>query len=338
MNMDANSIWQPPAQDPDVSGDRPGRSEGDLITWRNLTARVMEIARRNGWPKAEAARRIGMPDGTFSQWYGGNYTGRLDTQNLKVAQWLESTESAAALAQALPDAPTFVTTRTSQEIFRTLELAQMSPDMVIITLAAGMGKTHTTRYYCATRPHAFRVTMRPQTKTCHAMLVEIARCLAVIETNPAKLDSAIGARLQRNGRQTLLVIDEAQNIEDRAVDQLRYFLDEYGCGIALTGTTSVYGRFKDRQGGPDYAQIQTRTGKRLNRHQPYPEDITALIDAWNIDDAEQRKLLTGIGRKPGHLRNVDKTLRLAFLLAAGERAPLSVKHISAAYQNREWED
>ncbi len=338
MNDQLISNWQPPIQEPDVSGSRNGRSEQDLADWRTLTARVSGIASTNGWTKAEAARRIGMPDGTFSQWYSGNYTGRLDAQNVKVRQWLDSAESAATIAMAIPAGPGFVMTRTAAEIFGTLELAQIAPDMVIITLAAGMGKTHTCRHYCATRPHAFRVTMRPQTKTCHAMLVEIARSLGVMENNPAKLDSAIGARLQRNGRQTLLIVDEAQNIEDRAIDELRYFLDEYGCGIALTGNTSVYGRFKDRQGGPDYAQIKRRTGRRLHRAQPHPEDISALIDAWDITDVDQRNLLTGIGRKPGHLGTIDKTIRLAWLQAAGERSPLDVKHIRAAYKNREWED
>lgn len=338
MNDQPNTIWGPPAQEPDIAGNRAGRSEQDLKDWKELTARTAEIAAGNMWSKAEVARRAGMPDGSFSQWYSGNYAGRLDGQNLKMRQWLETVASAAALSLVIPTAPAFVMTRTAVEIIRTLEMAQVAPDMVIITLAAGMGKTHTCRHFCGTRPHAFRVTMRPQTKTCHAMLVELGRALGVMENNPAKLDSAIGARLQRNGRQTLLIVDEAQNIEDRAVDQLRYFLDEYGCGIALTGNTSVYGRFKDRAGGPDYAQIKTRTGKRLHRHQPYAEDITALIDAWGVEDGEQRKLLSGIGRKPGHLRQIDKTMRLAWLLAAGASAPLSAEHIAQAYQNREWED
>ncbi len=338
MNAEPISNWQPPTQEPDISESRAGRSAQDLADWRSLTVRVQAIASSNRWNKAEVARRIGMPDGTFSQWYSGSYAGRLDAQNTKVSQWLDSAASAVAIAQQMPQAPAFVMTRTATEIWRTLELAQISPDMVIITLAAGMGKTHTCRHYCATRPHAYRVTMRPQTKTCYAMLVEIARALGVSEPNPARLDSAIGSRLQRNGRQTLLIVDEAQNIEDRAVDQLRFFLDEFGCGIALTGNTSVYGRFKDRNNGPDYAQIKTRTGKRLHRHQPYAEDITAIIDAWGIEDPEQRKLLAGIGRKPGHLRQIDKTLRLAWLQAAGEQRPLHIKHIADAFQNREWED
>lgn len=337
MNELTSTNWLPPAMEPDVS-DKAGRSAQDVTDWRDLNSRVADIARTNQWSKAETARRIDMAEGTFSQWYTGNYAGRLDIQNAKVAKWLESYASASALSVAIPQAPTFVMTKTATEIFRTLELAQIAPDMVTITAAAGMGKTHTCRHFCATRPHAFRVTMRPRTKACHAMLVEIGRALGVVEPNPAKLDSAIGARLQRNGRQTLLIIDEAQNLEDQAVDQLRYFLDEYGCGIALTGNTSVYGRFKETQGGPDYAQIKRRIGKRLHRTQPYAEDITAMINAWGITDEEQRALLSGIGRKPGHLGTIDKTLRLAWLLAAGASEPLGVRHIQAAYKNREWED
>lgn len=43
----------------------------------------------NDWSKAEVARRIGMPDGTFSQWYAGSYAGQLGKQNAKVQQWVE---------------------------------------------------------------------------------------------------------------------------------------------------------------------------------------------------------------------------------------------------------
>lgn len=338
MNIDTNSIWQPPAQEPDVSEGREGRTPADLNRWRELTHSTRELAQRSGLSKAEVARRAGMPDGTFSQWYSGKYVGRLDRTDLTMAQWLESAASAATIERAIPAGPGFVMTKTAAEIFAALELAQIAPDMVIITQAAGMGKSHACKQYAATRPHAFRVTMRPQTKTCFAMLVELGRALSVMENNPAKLDSAIGARLQRNGRQTLLIVDEAQNLEDRAIDQLRYFLDEYGCGIALTGNTSIYGRFKDRSSGPDYTQIKRRFGKRLYKMQPYPEDIAMIIDAWCIQDTDQRTLLTGIGRKPGHLGQIDKTLRIAHLLAAGEQADLALKHIQAAYQNRQWEE
>jgi len=210
--------------------------------------------------------------------------------------------------------------------------------MAIVCLGAGVGKTIACRAYCATRPHAYHVTMSPNTKTVHGMLTEIATAFGISQHNPARLHRSIGERLQRNGRKTLLIVDEAQNLVDAAIDQLRNLLDVNECGIVLSGNEEIYGRFATRSDGPSYAQIKRRIGKRLKRLMPYPEDIAAFIDAWGITDPASRKLLTGIGNKPGALGQIDKTLKLAGLLAAGEGSAIGEKHIRAAWSNRSVED
>ncbi|WP_244427539.1 hypothetical protein [Bartonella vinsonii] len=57
----------------------------------------------NDWSKAEVARRIGMPDGTFSQWYAGSYAGQLGKQNAKVQQWVEVLKETAGLLEKIPE-------------------------------------------------------------------------------------------------------------------------------------------------------------------------------------------------------------------------------------------
>jgi DNA transposition AAA+ family ATPase len=332
------STWALPIGLPDIAGNRAGRTAEDLKDWQDLTAKVAEIAIQNSWSKAEVSRRSGVPDGTFNQWFSGKYSGRLDETNNRVRQWLDAVEEMSALGRGIPQSPGFIQTRTAKEIVETLTYAQMMPEMVIVTLGAGVGKTMTCRAYCATRPHAYLVTMSPHTKTVHGMLTEIAAAFGISQHNPARLHRAIGERLQRNGRKTLLVVDEAQNLVDTAVDQLRNLLDVNECGIALVGNEEIYGRFAARTDSPSYAQIKRRIGKRLKRLMPYPEDITALIDAWGIADAGARKLLTGIGNKPGALGQIDKTLRFAGMAAAGEGAAIGEKHIRAAWSNRSVED
>lgn len=337
MNDTPNTNWQLPVIAPEITG-KAGRSEIDVTTWRDLTARVAKVAIANNWSKAEVSRRSSIPDGTFSQWFSGKYTGRLDEQNIRIQQWLDTVEEMEELARGIPISPGYVETRTAREITETLLYAQMMPDMSIITLGAGLGKTAACRQFCSVRPHAYMATMSPHTKTVHGMLTELCAALGISQHNPAKLHRALGDRLQRNGRKTLLIVDEAQNLVDSAVDQLRNLLDVNECGIALVGNEEIYGRFSVRQDGPSYAQIKRRIGKRLNRLQPYEEDITAMIDAWGIREEGARTVLRGIGMKPGALGQIDKTLKLAGLLAAGENKPLGEKHIRAAWSNRSVED
>jgi DNA transposition AAA+ family ATPase len=311
-------------------------SPDDIATWEMLTSRVAEIATANGFTKAEIQRRTGMAEGTFSQWYAGSYKGRLETYNRQASQWIDAFIDAAETATAIPQSPRFIKTRIGAEIFETLTWAQMTADMVMITIGAGMGKTATCRNYVATRPHVFHATVSPHTKTVHGMLVELAAELDVREHNPAKLTRAIGAKLQRIGGGSLLIIDEAQNLVDDAINQLRHFMDIHQCGIALVGNEEVYTRFGRSNGGPSYAQLKRRIGKRLKRTKPYAEDLATYIAAWGISDPDCIKLLTGIGMKGGALGQIEKTVKLAFWLADGET--LAKKHIDAAWKNRDVEE
>ncbi len=336
MSEPQNAIWSLPSAVPSTDG--LGRSADDVLAWRELTSRVAALATTHNWTKAEVSRRSGVPDGTLNQWFSGLYKGRLDNINTRVRQWLDNVEEMDALAVNIPSSPAYFQTRTSREITEALLFAQMMPELSVITIAAGMGKTETCRHFRDSRPHVFLATMTPNTKTVHGMLVELAEQLGVMQHNPAKLHRAIGERLQRNGRKTLLIIDEAQNLVDAAIDQVRNLLDINECGIALVGNDEIYDRFKKRSDGPSYAQIKRRFGKRLRRTHPYPEDIAAQLDAWGITDEGSRRILTGIGNKPGALGQIDKTLKLAGMTAAREGGIITEKHIRAAWSNRAVED
>ncbi|MEO9637262.1 MAG: AAA family ATPase [Nitratireductor sp.] len=298
---------------------------------------MMATAQSMGLSKAEAGRRIGMAEGTFSQWFSGKYAGRLDSQNRLVSRWLDAVDESAGIADTIPSSPAFLKTRTSAEILNTLIWAQTACDVVTITMGAGMGKTETCRHYRNTRPNVFMATMSPHTKTVHAMLVELAEELEVMIHNPAKLGRAIGRRLERAGG-ALLIVDEAQNLVDDAINQLRYFADIHRCGVALVGNEEIYSRLAKKQDGPSYAQIKSRVGKRLRRGRPPTEDIHSFIAAWGITDADCAKFLAGIGLKGGALRQIDKTMKLATMDAMGRDETLGIDHIRRAWQQRDVEE
>lgn len=310
----------------------------DTSSWQDLTDRVIEVAAAHGFNKAEVQRRVGMKEGTFSQWFSGTYLGRLEPYNRQVAQWLDAFEEAADLAATIPQSPRYLKTKIGVEIFDTLAWAQMTADMVMITIGAGMGKTAACRNYATTRPHVFHATVSPHTKTVHGMLVELAAELDVREHNPAKLTRAIGSKLARIGGGTLLIVDEAQNLVDDAINQLRHFMDIYQCGIALVGNEEVYSRFGKSNGGPSYAQLKRRIGKRLKRSQPYLDDVRTYIAAWGITDEDSIRFLSGVGMKGGAFGQIEKTVKLAFMQAIGANEVLALKHLQSAWKNRDVED
>lgn len=328
-----SSTWDRPVKAPELTDNK---TPEDIALWWQLIDSVADVARENGWSKAEVARRINMADGTFSQWFSGKYTGRLDGHNRTVSQWLSAMKESAAIVNSVPKSLSFMALRGAVEIFETLNWAQACPDFVMITLGAGMGKTEACQHYERTRPHVFRATVSENTKTVHGMLVELAEELDVQEHNPARLARAIGNRIKRAGDGTLLIIDEGQHLNDEALNQLRHFVDIYKCGVAIVGNSEVYSRFSKAKKGKSYAQLKSRIGKRLQRTAPFAEDLRAFIAAWNITDPDSIKFLMGIGIKGGAFRQIDKTMKLATMAAKGE--DVTLRHIEWAWMNRDVED
>ncbi|WP_234632255.1 hypothetical protein [Agrobacterium vitis] len=168
--------WERPLQAPEVSANK---SEADIEKWWELVDRVIAVARQFRWTKAEVTRRSGMKDATFSQWFSGRYEGRLDNHNAMIEQWLDALQAAASVAAMIPQAPSFMQLRGSAEVLETLTWAQICPDLVMITLGAGMGKTAACEYFTNTRPHVYHATVSESTKTVHGMLTELAEQLGV---------------------------------------------------------------------------------------------------------------------------------------------------------------
>lgn len=327
--------WERPVRAPEVGGNK---SQADVDLWRQLTDRIMSVGKTYGWTKAEVARRIDMPDGTFSQYYSGKYDGRLDTMNEKVAQWLDALQETAGIAATIPKSPPYMALRGSIDVIETLTWAQLAPDLVMITLGAGMGKTETCRQFTRTRPHVYHATVSENTKTVHGMLVELADELDVREHNPARLARAIGNKLRRTGGGTLLIVDEGQHLDDAALNQLRHFVDVYECGVAVVGNSEVYSRFTKHRSDRSYAQVKSRIGKRLHRVAPYEEDLATYIACWGVTDPACVRFLTGIGMKGGAFRQIDKTMRMATMAAIGDGCTVELKHIQSAWKMRDVED
>ena len=334
MKDGVSAIWATPKEIP-APDESKGRGAEDIETWRRLSDRVAELAAARDWSKSEVARRCGMPSGTFSQWHSGTYSGRYDAQNSVVESWLETVEADEDFAASIPASPGFAATRSAGKIIDALAFAQMSPALIVVTYGAGMGKTTACARYRATRPHVHMFTASPHVRTVHGMLVEIAAEIGLEARNPSRLSRAVRERLRRAGSGTLLIADEAQNLGDDAVNQLRQLVDLAGCGVALVGNGELYGRFHRSGDGPSYAQIRRRVALRLAREYPWPEDIDAIVAAWGIDDPACKKVLKGIGMKPGALGQIDVTLKMASMLAAGAGTKLTADLIRMAWSNRD---
>jgi len=304
----------------------------------NVRAQVRDLMAREGLTQTAIAKEADIPFGTFTPWMGGKYAGDNGKLAQKVLRWMEARKEARKISITIPKEPGFVLTPTAAEVISLLQWAKEAPGITLITLGPGMSKTTTSRHFAATTPHAYRVVMRPSTSGVHSMMKEIAQTLGVTERDPGKLTRAIGDKLRRNGRHTLIMVDEAQNLRDEAVDELRHYLDEYGCGIALLGNEDVQTRWGRSTPKDGYGQLHRRIGPRLRLLKPRIEDVEAYLAAWGIEDPAILKLLRVIGRKAGALGQISETVKMASILAAGNGRELSADDIKSAWNNRGGED
>lgn len=316
-----------------------GRSADDLARRAHLVAELDRLMAERGWSKAEVARRIAVGHGTFSQWHSGTYKGRYDTVNATVATWLDNLDKVDEVVASVPTSPGYLPLDFALQVERMLSIAQVMGTMVMVTAEAGVGKTTPCAAYVASHANSYIVTISPHTRTIHNMLAEIAAVIGVEERSSARLPRAIARRLQRQGDGTLLVVDEAQNLTDDAINQLRHFVDDPACrcGIALIGNTATYARFSSWGKGDKYSQLHRRIFKRMRADRPKAQDIKTFVEAWGITEPSQIDFLTGVGMKPGALGQIDMTVKLARMLAQGAGRELTLADLKAAWSNRDVE-
>lgn len=295
---------------------------------RGEVRRVMEA---EGLKATEVAREVGMPYGTFTSWLGGTYNGRNDLKAADAQKWLRSREVREKTQRLLPEAPRFVETPTATDFLTVFEHAQHMVDFAVVVGAPGIGKSSAACHYTRRTPNVFKLVAHPSLSGPRALLEELGNVTNSFSGGSLhRMQRSLVERLRN--RNALIMVDEAQHLTSQALDQLRSIHDAAEVGVVLLGNAKVFGQLEGGARSTDFAQLTSRVGMRVNRAKPQTGDVDALLDAWGIEGKAERKLLAAIAKKPGALRRMTKTLKLATMLANAERAEIGVSQIYAAYE------
>jgi DNA transposition AAA+ family ATPase len=133
------------------------------------------------------------------------------------------------------------------------------------------------------------------------------------------------------GPGSLLIVDEAQRVDDRALDVVRALYDATGCGVVISGNPEAL------------SSEGSRTTRRL-RNAPLisratqrvelpglimPDDLDAYCDHHRVQGARARTLLEKQVDEIFGLRRVARIVAAA-RAASGASKPLELKHIEGA--------
>lgn len=289
-----------------------------------------------GFSWSELAKRLGVKSGTLSQFgsekgYGGD-EGRIAEAVFRYRQQLAQH---ASLMNGLPEKPGYFETPSSLELMNLLHYAKHFGRIVCGATGAGIGKTETAKHLQACFPNVFHAEMSPSSAGVNTMQIELLRAMG--DRTPKGTPQALTWRiceLLRGLGKPLLIIDEAQHLSQKAIDEARGWNDKTGVGIAFLGNIEVLKQIDGVSKDNAFAQLSSRVAQRMKRAIPLRTDAIALAHAWKIFDDDLVEQVVRISLHPGGLRGATFTLENAFMLAASEGRMISADDIQTSWAQR----
>lgn len=306
-------------------------SEDDASTIRSAAAMQDVLRISNG----EVAKRAEIPGSTYSEVKRFTYAGNYAPYAEKLRRWIQAEETRLETETASLPELGFIMTSMAEKMLTAMRFAQARPAMVLCTLGAGLGKTMTLRHFEQETPHARRIVIEPTEGRPAPAIRKIAAALEVTGFHTTPLIAELKRRLSRDsGRQPVLLIDEAQNLTGEAVNQLRFLLDEAGCGIVLAGNEDLMARYSLAATREGYGQIHRRIFMRVHIKTAPLADIDLILARLRITDDAIIRLCRQIGTRVGGLGQVVETLEFASQLAFGAGRMMTAADVKAAWMNR----
>ena len=224
-----------------------------------------------------------------------------------------------------------VHTQVLEEVTMAVSFAEAAGDISLIYGEAGLGKTVSLKEYAHLHPEAIYIELKDCDKSVKGVCEKILDAIGKSQSGTdRKLVSAISDYLLSNPR--LIIIDEAQHLSVRALENLRAINDVTESGIVLCGNPTVYDRMHGR-GQAHFAQLYSRIGIRRHIIEPTLDDITLIFEKYGLEK-ESILFLHKLALQRGGIRNCVKVLNIALQLIDIQKEPLTIDHLNSAYQLR----
>ncbi|WP_069431826.1 AAA family ATPase [Eisenbergiella tayi] len=222
-------------------------------------------------------------------------------------------------------------TQTLDEITMAVSFAEAAGDISLIYGDAGLGKTVSLKEYTKSHPDTIYVELKDCDKSTKGVCEKILSSIGKEQHGVDRLlVDAIIDFLTASPR--LVIIDEAQHLSIRALENLRAINDTTETGIVLCGNPTVYDRMHGR-GQAHFAQLYSRIGIRRHIVEPTLEDITTIFAPYSLG-TESLLYLHQLALQRGGIRNCVKVLNIALQLRDGIEEPLTIDHLQSACQLR----
>lgn len=204
-----------------------------------LIKKVREYMTEKGISQNKMATAVGTSSAVLSQWLNSKYEGDLEEINAKISEFLEKEENRGNLTGAgIND---FVETRISTTIWGLLDYIRKRRTVSMIYGDSGVGKTKAIVEWSKNKTDVILITARPTLSTPKEIMKSLAEELKT-KTTGTQGDIARGVIKKLKGTDKMIIIDEAQQLTIKAIDELRSLNDdtETKTAIVLVGNHPLY--------------------------------------------------------------------------------------------------
>ncbi|EKN4769586.1 AAA family ATPase [Yersinia enterocolitica] len=276
----------------------------------------------------QIALESGLSTGTISSFINDKYNGDNERVSQILQRWLEKYHAVAEL----PEPPRFVETQTVKQIWTSMRFASLTESIAVVCGNPGVGKTEAAREYRRTNNNVWMITITPSCASVLECLTELAFELGMNDAPRRKGPLSRALRRRLEGTQGLVIIDEADHLGAEVLEELRLLQESTRIGLVLMGNHRVYSNMTGGNRTVEFARLFSRIAKRTAINKTKKADVKAIADAWHINGEKELELLQQIAQKPGALRILNHSLRLAAMTAHGKGERVNEDYLRQAFR------
>lgn len=226
----------------------------------------------------QIARDLMLSPTLLSLFLSGTYQGNNEEVAEKIMKYLNGNSQAQSI-----EAPKFCAElRNAKQVLFAASYAHHNHDIAIVYGGAGAGKTTALRHYRENNTGVIFVTANASSRTAKAAFNLIFQAIGKRQTGSEfqMMQTLVAFFKDRNA---LIIFDEADHLNVRALQAIRNLNDEAGVGILFSGNDIIklqmYGR-----GSMQYDQLRTRVGVSKKVENNYTMDeMKALFPDLSAD-------------------------------------------------------
>lgn len=231
----------------------------------------------------------------------------------------------------------FALTPTARSIHAVLHTCRHARVLGLVMGEPGVGKTEAALAYREEDGNVFYLKITKAISCVRDLLKAICEQLDIYVDKSTgdreRFHSIVQDLTRRRSSPPLLVIDEAQNLDNDALELIRDLFDDSRCGIVMIANPHLTSRWikpADKRRLYHFQQLQGRIAKQMMIERPLPEDIEAICDCHGITAKDARARVSKAARHGlGQLHNIEKLIRVARSIAPAGTA-LTSAHVEQA--------